>query len=25
VEFYKSDTAPTAGLFRDGFECTLQK
>jgi len=25
VEFYKGDTAPTSGLFRDGFECTLEK
>ena len=21
VEFYKDSTAPTEGLFRDGFEC----
>lgn len=25
IEFYEGDTAPTTGLFRDGFECSLSK
>lgn len=25
VEFYSGETEPTTGLFRDGFECTLDK
>jgi len=25
IEFYSGGVAPTSGLFRDGFECSLTK